>query len=98
MNNLINLKNITMKDDIMYLIDVVDSLNDCIWGEEGENEENFEHMFSLRYSPIFQMIYFDDTLLWHSEFEDEYEDLEEFCKDRLREINENLISLNDLLE
>lgn len=67
--------------------EVVDTLNNLIWGQNAEHEENFDFYFSYRYSTGHEQIYFEDKLLWCSENEErefieelnDYEDLLQFC-------------------
>lgn len=87
-------------------IDVVDKLNDSLWGEEVLHEENFHQTFSYRYYSTFEQIYYNDILIWCSENEErewleennDYEDLYFFCRKRFSQEMNDLIRLNTLVQ
>jgi len=88
------------------LVEIIDNLNTSIWGEEGENEENFEYNFNYRYYTSFELIFFDDILLWNSNNDerewieelDDYEDLEEFIKKEYCKLSEKMLTFKNFIK
>lgn len=89
----------------MKPIEVVDALNDLIWGKDAEHEENFHLAFTYVYSTTSEVIQFGDSILWNSEDEDrcwleelnDYEDLLQYCIKEFNDLNKTIKSLNKLL-
>lgn len=85
--------------------DVVSKLNTLIWGENAEHEENFDIGFFYGGNESFQIIKFEDTVLWNSEDDergfneelDGYEDLFTHCRDKFKEYTDRVIKLNILI-
>ena len=89
----------------MKPIEVVDKLNELIWGEDAEHEENFDVCFYYIYRTDYEQIYFMEHLLWCSENEErewkeennDYEDLFQFCKRQFCNIGNRMLILNKLI-
>ena len=85
--------------------EVVDELNNLIWGDNAEHEENFSFSFSYRYNTTSEAIFFEDLLLWCSENEErdwvegmeDYEDLFMFCIKQFSSINSDRQKLCNLI-
>ena len=90
----------------MKPIEVVDKLNELIWGENAEHEENFEVSFKYTYQGSWECIYYEEFLLWCSEMDDrewieevqDYEDLLQYCIDEFYGICNRMLMLNKLLK
>ena len=90
----------------MKPIEVVDELNNLIWGEEAEHEENFHLCFSYHYYTAYEQIQFEDMVLWCSENEErefieainDYEDLLQYCKRQFCNIGNQMLILNKLIK
>ena len=90
----------------MKPIEIVDTLNDLIWGENAEHEENFHLCFSYHYYTTYEQITFEDIVLWCSENDErefneetnEYEDLLQFCKRQFCLIGNKMLTLNKLIK
>ena len=89
----------------MKPIEVVDELNELIWGENAEHEENFEISFKYTYQGSWECIYYEEFLLWCSEMDDrewieeiqDYEDLLKYCIKEFCKIGKQMVKLNKLL-
>lgn len=85
--------------------EIVDKLNDMIWGENAEHEENFDVSFSYKYNTTYEQIYFEDILIWCSNNEErtfiedinDYEDLYTFCVKKFYEISKRFNKLYQYL-
>lgn len=82
-------------EEIEKLKEVVDKLNETLWGEYSENSEFTDTAFAFVYATGIQLIEFEDEVLWSSAAEErtfieeinDYEDLyafvvKRFCKSR----------------
>ena len=90
----------------MKPIEVVDALNDLIWGVDAEHKENFDMSFSYHYNTICERIMFEDIVLWCSENDErefieeinDYEDLLQFCKKQFCLIGNKMLIINKLIK
>lgn len=86
-------------------IEVVDALNELIWGENAEHEKNFDIHFKYVYNGIWEEIWFEELMLWCSEMDDrdwieelnDYEDLLQYCKREFCNIGNKMLILNKLV-
>jgi hypothetical protein len=86
-------------------IEVVDSLNELIWGVDAEYTHNFEISFKYVYSTTYECIYYEEFMLWCSEVEErewleetqDYEDLLTYCKKEFCKIGNQMLMLNKLI-
>ena len=89
----------------MKPIEVVDTLNDLIWGVDAEHEENFHLYFEYSYRTASEAILYNGIVLWCSECDErefiekinDYEDLLQFCKKQFCKIGNNMLILNKLI-
>jgi hypothetical protein len=89
----------------MKPIEVVDELNDLIWGKNAEHEENFHLGFTYVYGTTFEVIQLENFILWNSENEErcwseenqDYEDLLVYCIKEFNDLNKKIKRLNKLL-
>lgn len=89
----------------MKPIEVVDKLNELIWGENAEHTENFHLYFSYNYYTTYEQIMFEDMVLWCSENDErsfneeinDYEDLLQFCKRQFCYKGNKMLILNKLI-
>jgi hypothetical protein len=87
-------------------IEVVDALNELIWGENAEHEQNFNSFFKYLYNGIWHEIWFEEFMLWNSEMDDrewleeiqDYEDLLKYCKKEFCKIGNQMLMLNKLVD
>jgi len=90
----------------MKPIEVVDKLNELIWGEGAGHEENFHLNFLYEYGTTFESIKFENFTLWCSANEErcwseenqDYEDLLQYCITEFCKIGNNMLILNKLLK
>lgn len=89
----------------MRPIEVVDALNELIWGKDAEHEKNFHLSFTYVYGTTFESILFEEHVLWCSENEErcwseenqDYEDLLQYCIGKFKELSKTRARLNKLL-
>jgi hypothetical protein len=61
--------------NVEELKNIVDNLNNKIWGINADHEENFHLTFSFQYATNWESILFQDKVLWNSD-QDEREYIE----------------------
>jgi len=89
----------------MKPIEVVDELNELIWGKNSEHEENFHLCFIYEYATSWEEIRYGTEVLWNSECEErqwieklnDYEDLLQYCIKEFNDLNKKIKRLNKLL-
>lgn len=90
--------------NVEELKQIIDNLNDKIWGINAEYEENFHLSFSFQYTTNEACIFFEDKVLWSSESEERewidenYEDLEQYCIKQFCKLGNEMLILNKLLK
>jgi hypothetical protein len=83
---------------------IIDNLNNKIWGAYAEHEENFNLSFSFQYTTNEACIFFEDKELWTScldereQIDEDYEDLEQYCIKQFCKLGNEMLILNKLLK